>query len=103
MPEKIDWAKSVKITVTKADGAKCARCWHFENSTGASVNYPNVCHNCADLLVQYRFPPYRVEDKKLVVTEADIIVPSWLQKALKLPATISYDPKWLSEVSPDEL
>jgi len=40
------------ITVLKADGAKCGRCWIFKNDIGADSRWPEVCKRCADVLAE---------------------------------------------------
>jgi isoleucyl-tRNA synthetase len=35
------------VEVTKADGAKCARCWHWETDIGADPQHPTICARCA--------------------------------------------------------
>ena len=40
------------ITVSKAEGAKCARCWIFKNDIGADSRWPEVCKRCADVLAE---------------------------------------------------
>jgi len=35
------------VQVAKADGAKCARCWHWETDVGADPQHPTICARCA--------------------------------------------------------
>jgi isoleucyl-tRNA synthetase len=35
------------ISVTKAPGEKCPRCWHYMEDIGAEKDYPDVCGRCA--------------------------------------------------------
>ena len=34
------------IRVSPAAGAKCARCWNYRTSVGASETHPDICHRC---------------------------------------------------------
>jgi isoleucyl-tRNA synthetase len=36
-----------KVEVAKADGVKCARCWHWESDVGADPAHPTICARCA--------------------------------------------------------
>ncbi|HTD86793.1 MAG TPA: class I tRNA ligase family protein, partial [Candidatus Binatia bacterium] len=35
------------VQVAKADGVKCARCWHWETDVGADPQHPTLCGRCA--------------------------------------------------------
>ncbi len=39
-------AGELAITVSKADGYKCERCWHWETDVGATPTYPGICGRC---------------------------------------------------------
>ncbi|MBU1726991.1 MAG: isoleucine--tRNA ligase [Candidatus Omnitrophica bacterium] len=36
------------ISVEKAEGIKCVRCWNFSNSIGKSIAHPDICENCLE-------------------------------------------------------
>jgi isoleucyl-tRNA synthetase len=38
------------VKVSKADGAKCERCWKYDVQVGADKNHPTVCARCAAVL-----------------------------------------------------
>ena len=38
------------ITVEKAAGSKCARCWNYSEHVGEDARYPNVCERCSAAL-----------------------------------------------------
>jgi isoleucyl-tRNA synthetase len=38
------------VSVFKADGAKCERCWKYDVKVGADINHPTVCARCAAVL-----------------------------------------------------
>lgn len=40
----------IDITVSRADGAKCERCWQYATVLTESGAFPNVCKRCADTL-----------------------------------------------------
>jgi isoleucyl-tRNA synthetase len=37
----------INAAVTKADGVKCERCWHWETDVGAQAAHPTICARCA--------------------------------------------------------
>jgi isoleucyl-tRNA synthetase len=37
---------AVSVTVSKAAGEKCERCWHWETDVGASKEHPTLCGRC---------------------------------------------------------
>ena len=46
--------EELRIVVSKADGEKCERCWHYETTIGASKEHPTLCHRCVDAVQQTR-------------------------------------------------
>jgi isoleucyl-tRNA synthetase len=36
----------VAVTVSKADGQKCERCWHWETDVGSNPEHPTICARC---------------------------------------------------------
>ena len=40
----------LKITVAKAPGEKCERCWNYSTHVGEDRNYPTVCERCSAVL-----------------------------------------------------
>lgn len=38
--------KGLSVAVSKAEGAKCARCWNFSPSVGAAADAPELCERC---------------------------------------------------------
>ena len=40
----------LSVTVTHADGEKCARCWVFSDTVGSDPVHPDVCSRCAAVL-----------------------------------------------------
>jgi isoleucyl-tRNA synthetase len=43
-------ALKCQISVSKAEGSKCERCWKYDNQVGADKNHPTVCARCAAVL-----------------------------------------------------
>lgn len=41
-----------KVEISKADGAKCERCWNYSLRIGESEKYPTVCERCIAALEQ---------------------------------------------------
>jgi isoleucyl-tRNA synthetase len=42
------------ITVSKADGQKCERCWHWETDIGQNVEHPTICGRCVEAVMQFK-------------------------------------------------
>lgn len=40
----------LSVTVSHAEGDKCARCWSFSNTVGGNHSHPDVCSRCAEAL-----------------------------------------------------
>jgi len=43
-------AEALQIEVSKADGQKCERCWHWETTVGATSVHPTLCARCVTAL-----------------------------------------------------
>jgi isoleucyl-tRNA synthetase len=41
-------------TVTKADGQKCERCWHWETDIGKNSEHPTICRRCVEAVQQIK-------------------------------------------------
>lgn len=44
---------TVKVTVERAPGQKCERCWNFSTHVGEDPKYPTVCERCAKVLPEF--------------------------------------------------
>jgi len=44
---------NVKVTVEKAPGQKCERCWNYSIHVGEDSTYPTVCERCAKVLPEF--------------------------------------------------
>jgi isoleucyl-tRNA synthetase len=41
-------AEAATYTVTKAEGAKCTRCWRWEETVGQHEAHPEICDRCVE-------------------------------------------------------
>ena len=44
---------NVKVSVERAPGEKCERCWNYSTHVGEDKNYPTVCERCAKVLPEF--------------------------------------------------
>jgi isoleucyl-tRNA synthetase len=42
--------EGVEVTIRRADGKKCERCWNYSTHVGASSVYPTICERCISAL-----------------------------------------------------
>jgi isoleucyl-tRNA synthetase len=47
-------SETVFATVTKADGQKCERCWHWELDLGQCAGHPTLCGRCAEAVTPFK-------------------------------------------------
>ena len=45
---------TVFATVSKADGQKCERCWHWESDIGQNAEHPTICGRCVEAVKQFK-------------------------------------------------
>jgi isoleucyl-tRNA synthetase len=50
---KIKVGEPVPISVSKADGRKCERCWHWEPDVGSNPDFPTICARCIEAVKQH--------------------------------------------------
>jgi isoleucyl-tRNA synthetase len=43
---------SMAVSVEKADGQKCERCWHWERDVGAHAQHPTICGRCVTAVTE---------------------------------------------------
>jgi len=48
--EADDNQKSLGVSIKKAEGKKCQRCWKYHPQTGEDERYPNTCPRCSAVL-----------------------------------------------------
>jgi isoleucyl-tRNA synthetase len=49
---KIQVGEPVSHSVSKADGQKCERCWHWETDVGANPEHPTICGRCVKAVTE---------------------------------------------------
>ena len=56
LEEKLVWNEAGKAVtiVTKADGQKCERCWHWETNIGQNAEHPTICGRCVEAVTQVK-------------------------------------------------
>ena len=42
----------VEVTVVRAGGEKCERCWNYSTRVGESARYPSACERCVEALAE---------------------------------------------------
>jgi isoleucyl-tRNA synthetase len=42
----------LEVTVQKADGTKCSRCWNYSVRVGENLRYPTICERCSEALAE---------------------------------------------------
>jgi len=47
---KSEIVPSLEVSVQKADGAKCERCWNYSTHVGENTRYPTFCERCSAAL-----------------------------------------------------
>jgi isoleucyl-tRNA synthetase len=45
-----DVVPTLEVTVQKAEGQKCVRCWNYSVHVGENARYPTVCERCTEAL-----------------------------------------------------
>ena len=40
----------LSVSVSKAEGEKCERCWKFSDTVGADSEHPTLCAHCAEIM-----------------------------------------------------
>ena len=40
----------IAVSISRADGKKCERCWHYEDDIGADPDHPTLCGRCVGVL-----------------------------------------------------
>jgi isoleucyl-tRNA synthetase len=49
-PDSTLQAEEVKVTISRAHGEKCERCWNYSTRVGESSQFPTVCERCVAAL-----------------------------------------------------
>jgi len=45
---------SLAATITKADGEKCERCWHWETDVRSNAEHPTLCGRCVEAVKEFK-------------------------------------------------
>jgi isoleucyl-tRNA synthetase len=51
---KITTGDPISHIVTKADGQKCERCWHWETDIGQNAGHPTICGRCTKAVLEFQ-------------------------------------------------
>jgi isoleucyl-tRNA synthetase len=54
---KSEAVSSLEITVQRADGKKCERCWNFSTHVGENPRYPTICERCSEAIAEIEGRP----------------------------------------------
>jgi isoleucyl-tRNA synthetase len=46
--------KEAVVIVSKADGQKCERCWHWETDIGKNLEHSTICGRCIEAVMQFK-------------------------------------------------
>ena len=47
-----DVVPSLEVTVQRADGKKCERCWNYSTHVGENPRYPTICERCSQAIAE---------------------------------------------------
>ena len=51
-PSARNGEKPLTVEISRADGAKCERCWNYSAHVGENADYPTVCERCVAALLE---------------------------------------------------
>ena len=46
--------KELIVEVSKAEGQKCERCWHWETDIGQNAEHPTICARCTKAVLEFK-------------------------------------------------
>jgi isoleucyl-tRNA synthetase len=49
---KSETVPSLEVTVQRADGKKCERCWNYSTHVGENPRYPTICERCSEAIAE---------------------------------------------------
>jgi isoleucyl-tRNA synthetase len=49
---KSETVPSLEVTVQRADGKKCERCWNYSTHVGENPRYPTICDRCSEAIAE---------------------------------------------------
>ena len=44
--------RASEVTVQRAEGKKCDRCWNYSIHVGENSRYPTVCERCSEAIAE---------------------------------------------------
>jgi isoleucyl-tRNA synthetase len=47
-----DAVPSLEVTVQRAEGKKCDRCWNYSTHVGENPRYPTICERCSEAIAE---------------------------------------------------
>jgi len=54
---KSDVMPGLEVTVQRADGKKCERCWNYSTHVGENSRYPTICDRCSEAIAEIEKSP----------------------------------------------
>lgn len=52
--ELSETGSELSIAISKAEGEKCERCWHWETDVGSHAKHPTLCGRCVEAVEQFK-------------------------------------------------
>jgi isoleucyl-tRNA synthetase len=52
-----DVVPTLELTVQRAEGKKCDRCWNFSTHVGENSRYPTICERCSEAIAEIEAAP----------------------------------------------
>jgi isoleucyl-tRNA synthetase len=49
---KSETVPSLEVTVQRAEGKKCERCWNYSTHVGENSRYPTICERCSEAIAE---------------------------------------------------
>jgi isoleucyl-tRNA synthetase len=49
---KAETVPSLELTVQRAEGKKCERCWNYSTRVGENERYPTICERCSEAIAE---------------------------------------------------
>ena len=47
-----DAIPGLEVTIQKAEGQKCERCWNYSVRVGENPRYPTICERCSEAIAE---------------------------------------------------
>ena len=49
---RLNSGDGLAVTIDRADGVKCERCWKYTTDVGAHPEFPTICGSCSDAVTE---------------------------------------------------